>query len=78
MPVNARILTIQTQKFADRIPYEVPCIWALVDANNTHHITRTFEIYRTGVTVNPNSAYVGTYQLDGGKLVFHCFERTND
>jgi len=68
MPHGAEILTIETQN-------RKPCIWALVDTNAII-TTRTFEIFGTGHTVpdNVNRKYVGTYQFQGGELVFHCFE----
>ncbi|MCB0515180.1 MAG: hypothetical protein KDD49_03845 [Bacteroidetes bacterium] len=68
MPQDAEILCIQTQN-------ETPCLWALVKPN-TITIKRTFEIFATGRSIreNANRSYVGTYQLNGGELVFHCFE----
>ena len=68
MQQGAEILCIQTQN-------EIPCIWALVEPNAT--VTkRTFEIFSTGHNVpeNANRSYIGTYQLNNGQLVFHCFE----
>ncbi len=68
MPQGAEILCIQTQN-------ETPCIWALVEPNST--VTkRTFEIFGTGhyVPDNLNRTYIGTYQLQCGQLVFHCYE----
>ena len=68
MPQGAEILCIKTQN-------ETPCIWALVETNAT--VTkRIFEIIGTGfnITENDNRKYIGTYQLNGGSLVFHCFE----
>lgn len=69
MPKDAEILCIQTQN-------EVPCIWALVEPKKTL-TKRTFEIFGTGHDVPEFTVrvYVGTYQLHGGSLVFHCFER---
>lgn len=68
IPQGAEILCIQTQN-------ETPCIWALVDPNAT--VTkRVFEIFGTGHNVpeNGNRKYIGTFQLNQGALVFHCFE----
>lgn len=69
MPEGAIILCIQTQN-------EEPCIWALVTPENDK-VKRTFEIFGTGFNVSENESrcYVGTYQLDNGALVFHCFEK---
>ena len=68
MPQGAEILCIQTQN-------GIPCIWALVEPNAT--VTkRAFEIFGTNCNVPENAKrkYVGTYQLNNGGLVFHCFE----
>ena len=45
---------------------ETPCIWALV--NPEHDI-----YYDMGI----NRKYINTFQLGGGSLVFHLFERVN-
>lgn len=68
MPSGAEILTIQTQN-------DIPCIWAIVNPDNCP-VKRVFAIYGTGheMASNPNQKYIGTYQLRGGALVFHCFE----
>lgn len=71
MPRGAQVLTVQVQ-------YGTPCLWALVDPEAPHEI-RTFATYGTGrpmqVPGNHNGAkYIGTYQVEGGALVFHVFE----
>jgi len=70
MPVNAEILTVQTQN-------EVPCIWALVDPTKPKE-KRFIEVFGTGHDVHYDMGvgrnYLGTYQLHGGSLVFHVFE----
>lgn len=68
MPADAEILTIQTQAGQ-------PCIWALVSPDAPKRKV-AFEIFGTGhpVPENGRRKYVGTYQLSGGALVFHCFE----
>lgn len=68
MPFDAEILTIQVQN-------KVPCIWALVNEYSIKEI-RIFEIFGTGnpIPENVNRKYIGTYQLNEGQLVFHCFE----
>jgi hypothetical protein len=68
MPADAEILTIQTQD-------DKPCIWALVSADAPIRKV-AFEIFGTGhpVPKNGKRKYIGTYQLSGGALVFHCFE----
>ena len=65
MPLDAKILTIQTQDGE-------PTIWALVNPNNELEI-RNFRIVGTG---NPfddtNYTYIGTFQ--DGPFVWHLFE----
>ena len=71
LPVGSEILCIQSQ-------FGNPCIWALVNPYNELE-TRTFEIFGTGNTIyydmGVERKYIGTYQVLGGDLVFHCFER---
>lgn len=57
-----------------RIP-ERPMLWALVDAHGSPE-ARTFRTVGTGrdLVEDVPLRYVGTYQLDGGALVFHVFE----
>lgn len=73
MPKGAEILTVQTQN-------ETPCIWALVNPENEKE-TRYFEIFGTGhnvpVDMGIERKYINTFQLEGGRLVFHLFERLN-
>lgn len=67
MPSGARILTLQTQN-------ETPCIWALVDTEAVP-TRRTIRIIGTGHNADGvTGEYLGTFQLDGGALVFHAFE----
>jgi hypothetical protein len=73
MPKGAEILTIQTQ-------YNVPCIWAMVDPNAEKEL-RHFEIFETGHEIyfdmGVERKYINSFQLLGGDLVFHVFERIN-
>jgi hypothetical protein len=73
MPVNAKILTVQTQN-------KVPCLWALIDPRESKE-KRFFEVFGTGQEVlddyGVNKNYLGTYQLHDGCLVFHVFELTS-
>jgi hypothetical protein len=67
MPGGAQILTVQAQN-------DTPCVWALVDPEapkQTHH----FRVYGTGHPIDEPGQYLGTFQLYGGSLVFHVFER---
>lgn len=71
MPKGAEILTVQSQG-------EQACVWALVDPNNEME-ERYFEVYGTGHNIHYdmgiNRKYINTFQLKGGSLVFHLFER---
>lgn len=68
MPAGANILCVQVQ-------HGMPCVWALVPDIDAKPTVRTIRTYGTG---HPHEAisgrYIGTYQLDGGALVFHVFE----
>ncbi len=71
MPAGAKPLCVQVQDSG-------PCLWALV---NEHEETQVdFEVRTVGTghpltTGEALAKYVGTYQLDGGRLVFHVFVR---
>ena len=71
MPKDAEILTVQTQD-------DTPCVWALVNPEAEKE-DRNFELFGTGHKVPDMGVreYVATYQLHGGSLIFHVFERTN-
>ena len=73
MPKGAEILTVQTQD-------EIPFIWVLVNPENLEE-KRQFEIYGTGHDIYCDMGierkYINTFQLSGGSLVFHLFERIN-
>ena len=72
IPMNehAQILTVQMQN-------QVPCLWVLTDTEKPL-VTKAIELYGTGHDV-PDSdtarTYIGTFQMHGGSLVFHVFER---
>lgn len=68
MPYGAQVLHVQVQD-------DQPCLWALVEADNTLR-SRTFRTFGTGYKIPYDAAlaYVGTYQLAGGQLVYHVFE----
>ena len=69
MPRGAQILTLQIQ-------HGIPCLWALVPNVDAPMVERRFRLHGTGHTVDDASAlaYVGTYQIHGGAMVFHLFE----
>ncbi len=70
MPSGASVLCVQTQNPA-------PHIWAIVSPANPPEVRR-FRTFGTGHPIfgseDSKLAYVGTYQLSGGQLVFHVFE----
>lgn len=69
IPAGSQVLCVQVQ-------HNSPRIWVLVHAPNAPEDTRRFVVVGTGADV-PNSlalAYVGTFQMVGGSLVFHLFE----
>lgn len=71
MPAGSEILSIQTQAGE-------PCIWALVDPSAEKE-DRVIEIFGTGHPIHYDMGierkFIGTYQISGGVLVFHAFER---
>lgn len=69
MPAEARLLTVQMQGNQGLM------LWAQVDpAADREH--RQIAIYGTGheVPVNEDGAYLGTFQVGNGMLVFHVFD----
>ena len=70
MPANAEILTVQTQA-------QKPYLWALIDPTEKKE-KRLIEIFGTGhdlhYDIGVSRNYLGTYQIEGGSLVFHVFE----
>jgi len=69
MPEGAKILCVQVQN-------GVPCMWAVCDpAVTVRKEKRYFAVVGTG---HPHDVipkdYIGTFQLEGGGLVFHVFE----
>jgi len=69
MPEGAEILCVQSQ--CERAAF----IWAIVDDNMVYE-RRRFAVYGTGQEMDAITVerYIGTFQLYGGKLVFHLFE----
>jgi hypothetical protein len=66
MPRGAKGLDVQWQ-------FDKLCMWVLCDENNITE-DRVIAIYGTGhhlpMTIG---TYVGTFQMEGGNLVFHVF-----
>jgi hypothetical protein len=68
LPIGAIVLTVQTQ---NGIPY----IWAVCNPIAEME-NRVFLLLGTGCN-NPeiqHCKYIGTFQMEGGMLVFHLFE----
>lgn len=68
MPVNARILCVQTQD-------DEPVLWAIVNPESPTEV-RAFSIYCTGQPdlEMAGKSYIGTFQLLLGEFVGHLFE----
>lgn len=71
MPYGAKLLTVQVQ-------HEIPCVWVAVDQPEPiFKAPVTFWIVGTGRQIPmeavTKSGYLGSFQLDGGHLVFHVF-----
>jgi hypothetical protein len=69
LPMGAEILSVQEQNNA-------PMLWALVDPEAIKE-KRKMLLLNTGAEMPPDVNYhqfKGTYQLNGGRLVFHLFE----
>jgi hypothetical protein len=71
MPAGARILSVQVQRGK-------PYVWALCCPDNEIE-KRRLCVVGTGHSTPENienARFVGTFQLNGGELVFHLFEAT--
>ena len=66
LPAEAKLLCVQMQR-------EQPFLWVELTPNGPL-FERNFVIVGTGQVVPPNSNYIGTFQMDGGALVFHVYE----
>lgn len=69
VPVGAQLLTVQMQG-------DDCCVWVLCK-EDAHNELRRIAIYGTGnpMPENPGN-YLATFQLYGGSMVFHAFDRT--
>lgn len=69
MPMDAKILSVQMQG-------ESPQVWALVNEHQPRKQGRRIAIYGTGNPIpDVPGEYISTFQMHGGQLVFHAFER---
>ena len=68
VPEAARLLDVQVQRGSVQL-------WAMV-APDARMVTRKFALRGTGHDASGLgfAAHVGTFQLDGGALVFHLFD----
>jgi len=70
LPLGYEVLSLQLQG-------NIPCLWVLVDPN-VEKKREIFEIYGTGDEIRYKSGvdrkYIGTWQEQGGKLVWHLFQ----
>ena len=67
MPKGAKILTVQVQSAYG------PCLWALVDPTQELENVK-IRIAGTGHPIEEDIVkHIGTFQLQGGALVFHAF-----
>lgn len=66
MPDGARVLSVQAQQ-------DQPCLWALVNPAAARR-TRFFRLVGTGHPFEGGRDYCGSFQLNGGAIVFHLFE----
>jgi len=69
MPEGAEILSVQVQ-------HREPCLWAKVNPDAPPEM-RYVRTYGTGHPIDESEAvsFIGTYQLNGGNLVFHVFAK---
>lgn len=66
MPKGSAVLCVQTQ-------YNKPVLWAEVDPE-APPVKRRFLAVPTGGTLYGDERhYVGTFQIEGGQLVFHVY-----
>jgi len=73
LPVGAEVLTVATQ-------HNEPRLWALVDPEEVRTEWRKILVLGTGWDALDVAGwcYVSTFQIDGGRLVFHVFQKLGD
>jgi hypothetical protein len=70
MPKGAKLLNVQDQQ-------GVACVWALIDPLESMQVNRKIYVVGTGWPLKPaivSMPYIGTFQQDDGRLVFHAFD----
>ncbi len=72
LPCNYKILDVQVQKGS-------PVLWVLQDNKKVVLEPHKFVCIPTGHPIDNVTGwkYIGTFQVDGGSLVFHLFEVPN-
>ncbi len=73
LPVGAKVLSVQAQN-------DAPNMWVLLDQDTKQpFVNRLFRVYGTGHMIQDRLTleFIGTFQLMGGRLVFHLFEDRN-
>lgn len=70
LPTGAKILTVQAQM-------DKPCIWAMINPTAPDNMAVTIRMIGTGQPIQDDYCleYIGTFQIYGGRLVFHAFEK---
>ena len=66
LPLGSEILTVQMQK-------EIPQMWVVCNPGALKAV-RHFYIYGTGMQVQDNLIYIGSFQMLEGNLIWHLFE----
>lgn len=69
LPAGSEILSAQIQ-------HEKPCLWVLIDSDESKKDSVIIETFGTGNPIPEGQRrFIATYQLHGGGLVFHVFQR---
>jgi len=68
IPAGYFMLDVQVQN-------GIPCAWCIVDPNAADEIEVTFTVVGTGHPFDKNGVgqYLGTFQQQGGALIWHVF-----
>ena len=81
MPRGAVLLCVDVQSVSMRLSdggrspgTEQPCLWAVVHPERETCVRRVLIVGTGQLTELEGAEYVGTFQLGGGRLVFHVFD----
>jgi len=66
LPQGAEVLSVGVQ-------FGEPRMWVLVEPT-APVVERTFRVAGTGHHITGSLKFIGTFQLEGGALIFHLFE----